>query len=797
MLHHERLRPPSHDYPADEWNVIEKAFRPEFLAQLETMLALGNGYLGMRGCPEEGGPNAENGTFINGFYETRPIVYGEEAYGFAKTGQTICNVTDSKIIKLFLDDEPFWLPNAHLLKYDRRLNMKSGTLDREILWETPAGKRVSITSRRLVSFPNRHVAAISYCVTLLNAQAFVVISSEMRANEPGAPGNAGDPRLARTFSGRVLHPRTSYSKDRRIVLCHATEKSRLTLTCATDNALESSCPHSYKVVQTADFGQVAFTIEAQPGCPIQLTKYMVYHTSQTASAEELCGRAEWTLDRVVTQGFQRLLASQEQYMDDFWRRSDVRIKDIREDRIKRSTVEIQQAIRFNLFHILQASARAEETSVPAKGLTGQAYEGHYFWDTEIYLLPFLIYTSPRIARNLLAFRYKMLPQARARAKELGHRGAMFPWRTISGEEASAYYAAGTAQYHINADITYALRKYVQATGDEAFLRNFGAEMLVETARLWVDLGFYSDAKGEKFCINGVTGPDEYNAVVNNNAYTNLMARENLRYATGVIESLRATEPDAYNALVHKTALEPSEVKAWIRAAENMYVPYDEKLKIIPQDDEFLDKERWDFRNTPADHYPLLLFYHPLNIYRKQVIKQADVILAMFLLGDVFPPETKKRNFDFYDPLTTGDSSLSSCVEAIIAAQIGDMEKAFRYGMAALLMDLADVGGNVKDGCHIASMGGTWMMLTYGFGGMRDNDGTLSFWPRRAPEENAILRFPVTYRGQRLEVEIGLDKVEYALREGECLVIRHETEEVQLSRENPVAVRPVSRRIAVS
>ena len=797
MLHHERLRPPSHDYPADEWNVIEKAFRPEFLAQLETMLALGNGYLGMRGCPEEGGPNAENGTFINGFYETRPIVYGEEAYGFAKTGQTICNVTDSKIIKLFLDDEPFWLPNAHLLKYDRRLNMKSGTLDREILWETPAGKRVSITSRRLVSFPNRHVAAISYCVTLLNAQAFVVISSEMRANEPGAPGNAGDPRLARTFSGRVLHPRTSYSKDRRIVLCHATEKSRLTLTCATDNALESSCPHSYKVVQTADFGQVAFTIEAQPGCPIQLTKYMVYHTSQTASAEELCGRAEWTLDRVVTQGFQRLLASQEQYMDDFWRRSDVRIKDIREDRIKRSTVEIQQAIRFNLFHILQASARAEETSVPAKGLTGQAYEGHYFWDTEIYLLPFLIYTSPRIARNILAFRYKMMPQARARAKELGHRGAMFPWRTISGEEASAYYAAGTAQYHINADITYALRKYVQATGDEAFLRNFGAEMLVETARLWVDLGFYSDAKGEKFCINGVTGPDEYNAVVNNNAYTNLMARENLRYATGVIESLRATEPDAYNALVHKTALESSEVKAWIRAAENMYVPYDEKLKIIPQDDEFLDKERWDFRNTPADHYPLLLFYHPLNIYRKQVIKQADVILAMFLLGDVFPPETKKRNFDFYDPLTTGDSSLSSCVEAIIAAQIGDMEKAFRYGMAALLMDLADVGGNAKDGCHIASMGGTWMMLTYGFGGMRDNDGTLSFWPRRAPEENAILRFPVTYRGQRLEVEIGLDKVEYALREGECLVIRHETEEVQLSRENPVAVRPVSRRIAVS
>jgi alpha,alpha-trehalose phosphorylase len=793
MLHHERLRPPSRDYPADEWNVIEKAFHPEFLAQLETMLALGNGYLGMRGCPEEGSPNAENGTFINGFYETQPIVYGEEAYGFAKTGQTICNVTDSKIIKLFVDDEPFWLPNAHLLRYDRRLNMKSGTLDREILWETPAGKQVSIISRRLVSFVNRHVAAISYRVTLLNAQAFVVISSEVVTNEPSTRSNEDDPRLAKAFSGRVLHPRTSYSKDRRIVLCHATEESRFTLTCATDNAIESSCPHSYKVAHTADFGQVAFTVEARPSCPIQLTKYMVYHTSRTASAEELCGRAEWTIDRVVTQGFQPLLASQEQYMDDFWRRSDVRIKDIREDRTKRSTVEIQQAIRFNLFHILQASARAEDTGVPAKGLTGQAYEGHYFWDTEIYLLPFLTYTSPRIARNLLAFRYKMLPQARARAQELGHRGAMFPWRTISGEEASAYYAAGTAQYHINADIIYAVRKYVQATGDELFLRDYGAEMLVETARLWADLGFYSDAKGGKFCINGVTGPDEYNAVVNNNAYTNLMARENLRYATEAVELLRKTEPDAYNALVHKTALEPSEVKAWLRAAENMYVPYDEKLKIIPQDDNFLNREPWDFRNTPRDRYPLLLFYHPLNIYRKQVIKQADVVLAMFLLGDVFPPEMKKRNFDFYDPLTTGDSSLSSCVEAIIAAQTGDMDKAIRYGMAALLMDLADVGGNVKDGCHIASMGGTWMMLTYGFGGMRDDDGTLSFWPRRAPEENAILRFPLTYRGQMLEIEIGLDRVEYALREGERLVIRHETEEVELTRENPLAVRPVSRR----
>jgi len=792
MLHHKRLKPPPRDFLADEWNVIEKGFHPEFLAQLETVFALGNGYIGIRGCPEEGGPIAENSTLINGFYETWPILYPEEAYGFAKTGQTIVNVTDSKTIKLYVDDEPFWLPEANLLSFDRRLNMKSGTLDREILWDTPAGKQVLISSRRLVSFANRHVAAISYRVTLPNSAAALVISSEMAVNKHAARANANDPRQTRTLAGQILHRRAAYAKDRRVVLCHATRKSGLSLACAIDHVLDTQCAHTRQVSCTEDSGQVAFKIEAQPNCPVQLTKYIVYHTSDMASPEELCARAEWTMDRVAAQGFEELFASQEQYIEDFWRRSDVRVRDMMEDRLKRSTVEIQQAIRFNLFHILQASARAEGCGVPAKGLTGQAYEGHYFWDTEIYFMPFLTYTSPRIAKNLLNFRYRMLDKARERARYLGHRGAMFPWRTINGEEASAYYAAGTAQYHINADIMYALRKYVEATGDEQFLRDCGAEMLVETARLWLDLGFYSDAKGGKFCIDSVTGPDEYKTVVNNNAYTNLMARENLRYAAQTVESMRAREPDAYAALVLKTALEPGEAEAWLRAAERMYVPYDEKLRIIPQDDSFLNREPWDFTNTPPDRYPLLLFYHPLDIYRKQVIKQADVVLAMFLLGDTFSLDEKKRNFEFYEPLTTGDSSLSSSVEAIIAAQIGDVDKAIDYGMAALLMDLADVGGNVKDGCHIASMGGTWMMLAYGLAGMRDNDGSLSFWPRRAPEDNAKLRFPLRYRGQMLEVEIGGEQVEYTLREGECLLIRHETEEVRLTKEHPSAVRPISR-----
>lgn len=792
MIHRERVEPDHHIYPPDEWNMIEKKYNPQMLAQSETILAVGNGYLGMRGCPEEGGPVSQEGTFVNGFYESWPIVYGEEAYGFAKTGQTIVNATDTKIIKLYVDDEPFWLPNANLLSYDRRLNMKAGMLEREILWETPSGKQVLIKSRRLVSFQHRHLSAISYKVTVQNAEAPVVISSEITAVHKTISKDNGDPRQAKAFQSRVIQPRVNFVEDRRVILCHTTKNSKMTLACGIDHDLETECPHSYKSKSSDDFGQVVYTIDAQPGCSIHLTKFMAYHTTQTAPPDEMCERVGRILDRATTHGFYSLQAGQQQYMDDFWRKSDVQVNDINPARARRSNVEIQQAIRFNLFHILQASARAENTGVAAKGLTGQAYEGQYFWDTEIYVMPFLIYTNPRIAKNLLTFRYRLLDKARERARELGKKGAMYPWRTINGEEASAYYAAGTAQYHINADIMYALKKYVNATGDEEFLKHYGSEMLVETARLWAHLGFFSKRKQGKFCINGVTGPDEYNTVVDNNLFTNLMAQENLRYAAETIEWLKEKDPGAFTVLTNKTQLDMAEIEEWKAAAENMYIPFDETLGIHTQDASFLDKEPWDFKKTPAEKYPLLLFYHPLTIYRHQVSKQADVVLAMFLLGQNFTLEQKKRNFEYYDPLTTGDSSLSSCIQSIIATEIGEFNKATEYARVALLMDLADVGGNVKDGCHIASMGGTWMALVYGLGGMRDYDGVLTFRPRRAPDAAGKMRFPLTVRGQRLQVEIdgGGCMVKYTLRDGDAITFRHEDEEISLTQDDPIATRPI-------
>lgn len=787
MLHRPQFHLPPHIYPPDEWNLIEKQFMPELLEQDETMFALGNGYLGMRGCFEEGGPIGQNGTFINGFYESWPIIYPEEAYGLATTGQTIVNATDTKIIKLYVDDEPFWLPHANVGSFNRRLNMRSGTLDRDILWETPSGKRVSITSRRLVSFEHRHLAAIFYQVTMLDAAAPIVLSAEMIANEPAKRQNNHDPRQSKVFVEKVLHHRISYAKDRRIVLCHATNKSGMILACATDHVLDTSCQATWTARYTEDAGQVVATIDAMPGQPITLVKYMAYHTSHTAPPEEMCARVERTLDRAVADGFSALLVGQERYMEDFWQRSDITVT-TNPARAKASTTAVQQATRFNLFHILQASARAENTGVPAKGLTGGAYEGHYFWDSEIYVLPFLIYTAPRIAKNLLRFRHGMLDKARGRARQLNQRGAMYPWRTINGEEASAYYAAGTAQYHINADIMYAMRKYVQATDDEEFLFDEGVEMLVETARLWLSLGFYSLRQGGKFCIHCVTGPDEYSTMVDNNVYTNLMARENLRYAAETVEKVRERRPDLFTALEHKTRLEASEVEDWKRAAELMYVPYDERLKITPQDDKFLEEEPWDFKHVPPEKYPLLLYYHPLTIYRYQIIKQADLVLAMLLLGHEFSPDLKRRNFEFYDPITTGDSSLSPCIQSIMAAEVGDMEKALVYARVATLMDLGDVAGNVKDGCHIASMGGVWMVFVYGFAGLRDYSGRLSFRPA-LPEQLDCLRFRLAFQGQSLEIDVRQDATRYTLKAGSGLALNHEDQEIRLSPADPSVERP--------
>jgi alpha,alpha-trehalose phosphorylase len=769
--------PPEHLYPADEWRIVERGFSRRWMGNAETIFSLSNGFLGMRGTFEEGRPGIEAATFLNGFHETWPIVHAEEAYGFARTGQTIIHAPDASLLKLYVDDEPLYLPTARLTEYERELDFRQGVLRRAMNWSTPAGKQVRIRTCRLVSFDQRHLGAIQYDVEL-DRDAPVVISSQLlnrqdaRAADEGRVG-VNDPRRARSFGHRVLNAEDRHDEGHRQVTGYRTTNSRMTLGVGVDHLIETDNPWRVSSTWGEDLSKVVFTIDARAGTPIRITKFFTYHTSRAVPPRELVDRSRRSLDRAVRDGFSALVAGQERYLEEFWYRADVQVDGPR---------RVQQAIRWNIFQLCQASARAETSGIPAKGLSGQAYEGHYFWDTEIYVTPFLTYTSPRITRNLLRFRHTMLPLARERAQELSEQGALFPWRTINGEEASAYYQAGTAQYHIDADVAYAIKRYVEVRGDPDFLCEVGAEVLVETARLWAGLGFFSPDSGT-FHIHGVTGPDEYTTVVNDNAFTNLMARANLEYAVRVVRWMREEEPDAFRHLVHETGLEDGEEELWEDAAEAMFIPYDEERRIHPQDANFLEKERWDFEGTPRDHYPLLLNYHPLVIYRHQVIKQADVVLAMVLLGDQFSIEQKQRNFDYYDPLTTGDSSLSACVQAILAAEIGYEDKALEYFQYALLMDLADVAGNVVDGAHIASTGGVWMTLVYGFGGLRDFDGKLSFDPR-LPLPWRSLRFQLRYHDRRIEVDLSHERTVLTLSEGGPVTVNFRGQDVELVPDEP-------------
>jgi alpha,alpha-trehalose phosphorylase len=759
---------PDDEFPVDEWRLVEKQFSQRYLARVETLLSLSNGYLGLRGTHDEGRPVVERGTYINGFHETWPIQHAEEAFGFATTGQTIVNVPDARTLHLYVDDEPLYLATADLRSYERALDMRSGILSRELEWLTPAGKRVHVRSQRLVSFEHRHLMAVEYEVTVLDSTAPVVISSHLR-NQQDERESGGDPRKAKQLSHRVLIPERHECGERRSVLRYRVAESGMTLACGIDHIIETDNEHSYHSECDDDLGKTVVTVDAEPGVPIRIVKFASYHTSRSTRTRQLADRCRRTLDRAVRDGFEALVEAQRSFLDQFWARSDVRIE---------GNPAIQQAVRWNIFQLIQAAGRAEGTGIPAKGLTGSAYEGHFFWDTEVYVLPFLIYTAPRIARNLLRFRHSLLDDARRRAREVSQRGGLFPWRTINGEEASAYYEAGTAQYHINADIVYALRKYVEATGDLELLSTIGAEILVETARLWADLGFHRDGGEGTFHIYGVTGPDEYTTLVNDNTYTNLMARLNLRFAGEVVRRIRERDPDRYATLHRETGVTIEELTEWERAAESMYVPYDKVRGIHPQDSNFLDKEVWDFAATPRDKYPLLLHFHPLVIYRFQVIKQADITLAMFLLSHEFSREQKRRNFDYYDPLTTGDSSLSPCIQSIIAADLGYEDKAVEYFRNAAFMDLADVAGNTADGVHVASAGGVWMAVVYGFGGLRDSDGQLGFEPR-LPRTWDRLSFPLQVRGQRLDVEVTQDEVVYTLADGGTLTIHHQGKRIEL------------------
>jgi alpha,alpha-trehalose phosphorylase len=745
-------------YTGDGWAVRETSLNLEHLAQSESVFALSNGHIGLRGNLDEGEPYGLPGSYLNSVYELRPLPYPEGGYGYPESGQTIINVTNGKLIRLLVNDEPFDVRYGEVQRHERELDLRAGVLRRTVHWTSPAGQTVRVSSVRMVSFTQRAIAAIRYEVEAIDTPARVVVQSELVANET-LPDQGDDPRVGAALDA-PLQSEEHEAKGASGLLVHHTKVSGRRVGVAMNHEIAGPTGTVLESSSYRDSVRVTITARLEPGQTLRLVKYIGYGWSAVRSQPAIRDQVVAALSAARATGWEGLLAEQRAFLDDFWARADVEVD---------GDPEIQQAVRFALFHVLQASARAERRPIPAKGLTGSGYDGHAFWDTETFVLPLLVLTVPGAAADALRWRHSILDRAKERASQLGLRGAAFPWRTIDGAEGSGYWPAGTAAFHVNADIAYAVEQYVAATGDTAFEEQVGLELLVETARLFMSLGFLNAAG--HFRIDGVTGPDEYSALADNNVYTNLMAQQNLRCAAEVAER--------WPEKAHALGVEREEIARWSDAAKRMYLPHDTSTGVTPQDEAFTEHEVWNFAATAPDQYPLLRHFPYFDLYRKQVVKQADLVLAMHLRGDAFSAEQKARNFAYYEALTVRDSSLSASTQAVLAAEVGQLQLAYDYLGEAALMDLDDLEHNVQDGVHMASLAGAWTALVAGFGGLRLQHGSLSFAPR-LPMGIDRLAYRIMFRNRRLRVEVKATEATYQLLAGDLLIVHHHGEEVPLT-----------------
>ena len=747
------------------WSIRNTELTQAELLNVESLFALGNGYIGVRGNFEEGyaaGMNSIRGTYLNAFHDVIPIPYGEKLHGFPSTQQKLVNGIDAQGVTILVGDarEPFSLFTGTVRSYDRRLQMDDGVSVRSVHWVSPAGQELKITFTRLVSFAVRELFAVRVEIEPISVVGPITVVSTVNGDVENYTA-ANDPRVA-SGHARLLRTVACGSQGEVDYVVDETSASGLRMSCATAYAHSDALD----VERSAGDRAATYTARFDGSRAISFTKFNVYTDTLRHGGDPLSAGLRLAAD-VATVSFDEQLARQQDYLADFWKRSDIVIDDDR---------ALQEGIRFNLFQLLQSAGQDAVSNIAAKGLTGEGYEGHYFWDTEIYMFPVFLMTQPDIAKRLLVYRHGILDAARARAREMGHKqGALYPWRTISGTECSSFFPSGTAQYHISADIAYSYSQYYMATEDNDFLWEYGAEVLIETARLWIEIGHYYDGA---FRIDEVTGPDEYTCCVDNNYYTNAMAKHNLRWAARSCRTLAGLDADRYAAFAAKLGVTEAEIEAWSEAADSMLLPYDEALNINPQDDTFLRKQVWDFENTPESHYPLLLHYHPLTIYRYQVCKQADTVLAHFLLEDEQPLDTIRSSYDYYEKITTHDSSLSTCIFSIMASKVGYAEKAYDYFKETARLDLDNTHGNTKDGLHLANMGGTWMAIVFGFAGARIKETHLALAPA-IPAAWHRYAFKMQYKGRTIDVEITKAEVRLTLSEGEAMSVRLYGQDVSL------------------
>jgi alpha,alpha-trehalose phosphorylase len=746
--------------PLDPWRLRQTACEPSQRARDESLFALANGSLGVRGGFEED-DSPSDGSFLAAVFEKNPIHYHERLSGFARSTDTRVPVAEGKGIALWLGDRRVHLDQAEWLQFERTLDLRRGALDRRLRIRTLEGHRIEIHAERVVPLSQPALLAIRFRVASLDYEGPLTLVSFIEGGRQ-AVEQGDDPRIG-VSGGQGMETFALHADAHGAQLSQRASGSGIELSCGQTHRFAAD-DLSFVESQTQDARvEQRFRASLRPGRAVTLEKFVVYAVDGDEARRG--DRLRTALQEAAAAGFDKLAADQADALADFWRHAELSID---------GDAATEQALRFNLFHLLQSAGRNGVDGTAAKGLTGEGYEGHCFWDTEAFVLPVMAFTAPEVARAMLLYRYRTLEAARAHAREMNHPiGALYPWRTIDGGEGSAHYPSGSAAYHINAAIAYGIGLYLESSDDLDFLDQAGAEMLFETARIWPQAGHFNPRRGGAFCIHEVTGPDEYTTLVNNNYYTNRMAQRHLRCAVAAWRWLSGERPQRMRELSERLQLEAQEVELWQRAADAMYLPYDQALGIFEQDDGFLDKPRWPFplQRASGEHRPLLLDYHPLTLYRHQICKQADVVMSLVLAGEDIEPARKRRSFDYYEAVTTHDSTLSAPVFGILAGEVGHADKAWRYFHDSVRVDLDDLHRNTDHGVHMAAMAGSWLGLVQGFGGLRVRESQLHFAPSLPQAWNGY-GFNLRWRGRSLRVDVSRAGATYALREGQPLTIHH-------------------------
>jgi maltose phosphorylase len=722
----------------DEWKIIEKGFHRDENRITESLLSIGNGRTGQRANFEEKYTgDTLRGSYVAGVYYPDKTRVGWWKNGYPEYFAKILNATNWIGINVTVDGEELDLNTAKILSFYRDLDMKSGLLTRHFTAELFSGKQIEVHSRRFLSIADQEVGAIRYTVKALNFSGEITFLPYVDGDVVNEDSNY-DENFWISISQKI--------EDCSGWVCMETRKTAFQVcTGISFNATLNQEPINITpdVIEEEKYVGAGFNVSVKEGDEVCLEKYAAILSTLYHSKNKLQEATEKALKRAADKGFDKLFADQKKAWAKRWETSDIQIE---------GDVAAQQGIRFNIFQLNQTYLGDDERlNIGPKGFTGEKYGGVTYWDTEAYCLPFTLGTAPQVSKNLLLYRYKHLQKAIENAENLGFTdgAALFPMVTINGEECHNEWEITFEEIHRNGAIAYAIYNYINYSGDKEYLAPYGFEVLVALSRFWSQRVNWSEEK-KKFVLLGVTGPNEYENNVNNNFHTSYMAVWTLKYTLEVIDYLKKEHPILFEDLVKKLKLkELNETSRWKKIIKEMYFPYDFNRKIYLQQDGFLDKELIPANQLKAEDRPINQKWSWDRILRSPYIKQADTLQSIYWFEDDFDRDSIERHFDFYEPLTVHESSLSCCIHSILAASIGRQEKAYEMYLRTARLDLDDYNNDTCDGLHITSMGGTWMAFVQGFGGMRVKNGQLHFNPF-IPDGWNSYSFRLNFRGAHLE-----------------------------------------------